>query len=258
MATYLLKKPAASYTMSMNEFLILGCGHSESIEHHNNNAALISNGGNLLIDCGHTIKYALLDQKMTFADVDAIYITHVHGDHVFGLERIAYEAKFKYHKRIKLFFHKSIFKELWEQTLKGSLGYNSDGETTLDDYFDVQQIDTDHFYFDGHKLQLVKVSHTPNKPTYGVLINDYLFYSTDTIAIPDIIKKLNFEVGFHDVTFSPNNPVHASLDSMIEIYPKDIRKKLYLMSYEDEWRDYEAIVKQEFNGLAKQGMRITL
>jgi len=239
-----------------SSFVILGCGHSESLEHFNNNALVTSSTRKLLIDCGHTIKHALSAQGMNIGEIDAIFITHVHGDHVFGLERIAYEAKFKYKKKITLFIHQSILTELWDQTLKGSLGYNGDGEACLEDYFDVIILKTKSFSYDGNHFQLFNVKHTPNKAVFGLLINERVFYSSDTVAVPDIINNISFEVGFHDVTFSPNNPVHASIDTLLEEYPKSIRENLFLMSYEDEWREHEELVSKEFKGFAKQGMKV--
>lgn len=239
------------------KFIILGCGHSESLEHFNNNAMIISSAGNMLIDCGYTIKHALHAQKMSIGDVDSIFITHVHGDHVFGLERVAYESKFKYNKRVELIIHADIYKELWEQTLKGSLGMNGDGEAELTDYFDVTIINGSFFKFHDLNIELIRVKHTPGKCTHGIIINKKIFYSSDTIAIPEI-NQLPFEVGFHDVTFSNYNPVHATVFSLIENYPFDVREKLYLMSYEDSWRDYIDLVSNNFKGLAVQGMVIDI
>lgn len=239
-----------------SELLILGCGHSESIDNFNNNAAIISSEGNLLIDCGHTIKHALFAQGMNIGDIDAVFITHVHGDHVFGLERVAYESKFKYGKKVKLFVHNRIIHELWDQTLKGSLGSNGDGVASLEDYFDVIVIKSDSFCFHENTIQLIEVNHTPGKATFGILINNKVFYSSDTVAIPHIIEHLKFDIGFHDVTLTPYNPVHASISSLVDNYPLHIRKKLNLMSYEDNWKEYEESVTREFNGFAWQGMRV--
>jgi len=239
------------------QLLILGCGHSESLTHFNNNAAILSPKGNMLIDCGHTIKHALHKQNMSIADVDAIFITHVHGDHVFGLERIAYEAKFTHNKRITLIFHESIYQELWHETLKGSLGKIGEGEATFSDYFDLNILKSDSFtIFDTH-YQLVPVKHTPNKSTFGLLIDDKVFYSSDTTAIKDTITTLNFDIGFHDVTLSQFNPVHATLDSLITQYPESIKQKMFLMSYEDNFEEYTDIVTQAFKGFAYQGQRIS-
>ncbi|MEX0739806.1 MAG: MBL fold metallo-hydrolase [Pseudohongiella sp.] len=244
------------FTGSM--FKILGCGHSESLEHFNNNAAVLSEAGNLLIDCGHTVKHALYAQDLSISDIDAIYISHVHGDHVFGLERVAYEALFKYKKRIKLFFHHSLYRELWHETLKGSLGLLGEGPAALEDYFEVYQLDRLEFEIFGNYYQLLPVKHTPGKPAFGLLINNDILYTTDTTAIPELIECLDFRVGFHDVTFTAENPVHATLESLLKWYPSSIRQKLYLMSYEDTWRKFEDKVKQDFRGLAAQGMEFEL
>lgn len=244
--------------MSTNKkyFQVLGCGHSESIIHYNNNALVSSEQGKMLIDCGHTIKHALHEQGLTFKDIDAIFITHVHGDHVFGLERAAYETKFTYNKKIKLIFHESIYQELWDQTLKGSLGVHGDGEANLEDYFEIETLNTNHFECLGNSYEIFPVSHTPNKPTFGLCLNEQIFYSSDTIAIAKVIAEQNFKIGFHDVTLTEENPVHATLASLIKSYPYEARKKLYLMSYQDNWQDFKDTVEREFKGFAKQGMKI--
>lgn len=241
-----------------SEFVVLGCGHSEAIDNYNNNGMIKTRKGNVLIDAGHTIKYALRDQGLSIRDIDAVFITHVHGDHVFGLERIAYETLFKYQHRVKLYLHESIYDELWHSTLKGSMGKHGDGEATLEDYFDVYPIVGNSLNILGHHLELFQNRHTPDKPSFGINIDDKVFFSGDTTAIPDIVTEMNYAVGFHDVTLSKFNPVHATLSSLIELYPAEIKKKLYLMSYEDHWPDFLDLVNQEFLGFARQGMRISL
>src|SRR3990167_4274691 len=145
------------------ELLILGTGHSESIEHWNTNAMLATPKGNMLIDCGFTIKYALRDQGLSLPDIDAVFITHVHGDHVFGLERIGYESRFSYGKRVKLYIRETLLTELWDQTLKGSMGLASEGENTLQDFFDVVVLKDNHFSYNGVDIRLFHTRHTPRK-----------------------------------------------------------------------------------------------
>lgn len=239
-----------------NYFQILGCGHSESLMHFNNNALVSSSQGKMLIDCGYTIKHALNAQNLNIGDIDAIYISHVHGDHVFGLERVAYETKFTFNKRVTLIFHEEILEELWEQTLKGSLGRHGDGVAQLEDYFDIQLISDNSFKCLGNNYTTIPVKHTPNKSTHGLMLNNKIFYSSDTTCIPDTISKLDFEIGFHDVTLTKENPVHAPLNEILSNYPKKIQKKLYLMSYQDTWRDYKEIVNVNFKGFASEGMKV--
>lgn len=246
-----------------SEFIVLGCGHSGSLVHYNTNAAVLDAGPDqagselTLIDCGYTIKQALHHAGLGIAGIDHIIITHVHGDHVFGLERVAFETRFKYGRKVNLYIHPSIYEELWDHTLKGSLGQNSDGAASLEDYFNVIWLD-EETVIGRHRYQLIEVCHSPGKPTFGLLIDNRIFYSADTVAIPDIMQTLDFEIGFHDVTLTPENPVHATLKSLLEAYPGAIREKLFLMSYEDNWQEFEAVVNREFRGFAKQGMRLHL
>lgn len=247
----------------MNKFLILGCGHSEALTLFNNNSAVINDKGLLLIDCGHTIKHALHNQGMGIESIDAIFITHVHGDHVFGLERVAFENRYKHKKKIPLYFHESIYQELWDKTLSGSLGFSSDDDgtvqkNTLNDWFDVHIITGNEFSVFGNNYKIFEVKHSPRKPTFGLTINDTLFFSSDTTQIKETIENVKFNIGFHDVTLAKSNPVHATLNSLIESYSEKTRNKLYLMGYEDNWDKYKDVVKDNFKGFAKQGMRIDL
>ncbi|WP_440054659.1 MBL fold metallo-hydrolase [Pseudoalteromonas sp. T1lg65] len=237
----------------MNKLVMLGCGHSEAMEHYNNNAMVVGKQYRLLIDCGYTIKYALRDVGLSIADIDAIFITHVHGDHVFGLERIAYESKFTYNRKVKLFLHSSLYEELWEQTLKGSMAKIGEGSACLEDYFDVVVLDQPSFTFDGIQYDLFTVQHTPGKPCFGMALNNRLVYTSDTTAIPETLATREFDYCFHDVTLSDYNPVHATLDSLLTHYSPEQRNKMYLMSYEDHWRQHLDTVNREFAGFAKQG-----
>ena len=188
------------FTNNQTKLTILGCGHSESTENFNNNALISNSHGRMLIDCGHTIKHALKEQNLSIGDIDGIYISHVHGDHVFGLERVAYESRYKFQKKLKLFFHPDIYGALWNETLKGSLGYNSEGEASLEDYFDVNVIENKQFNFINEQFQLYKVNHTPVKICHGIALGKKLFYTTDTLCIPEIIEKQSFSLIFHDAT----------------------------------------------------------
>ena len=241
-----------------NELLILGCGHSGSDTLFNNNALVTNSEGTLLIDCGYTIKPALQAQALKLQDIDAVFITHVHADHMFGLERLANEGRYKYHKKAKLILHHELYDELWHQCLKGVLAKNGEGENELSDYFDLVLLQNDEFELFGNYYQLHRVSHTPGKVCFGLMINQSIFYSGDTVAIPQLLMQLNPELIFHDVTLTEYNPVHASVHSLLSLYPAELCKKTYLMSYEDHWPDYQQMVEQHFAGFARQGQRVQL
>lgn len=245
--------------MSNDAFLmILGCGHSEAMEHWNTNALLQAGNRRMLIDCGYTIKFALRDRGLSLPDIDAVFITHVHADHCFGLERIAYESRFGYGKRVTLILHRSLLHELWDQSLKGSMGLASEGENRLEDFFDVVLLDEPHFEWQGVDIRLFTTRHTPRKPCWGLHINQRVIYTSDTLAIPEVIAHLPADVVFHDVTLRDEHPVHAAVPALLAAYPEAFRKKMYLTSYEDHWREHLALIEQEFAGFATQGQVVPI
>lgn len=237
---------------------MLGVGHSESLAHWNNNAMIEVANRRLLIDAGYTIKFALRDQGLTLADVHAIFITHVHADHCFGLERLAYECRFKYGFKPTLYLPPGVYEELWDQTLKGVLGQVGEGPAELADYFDVVLLDDKPFQFGGVNIEFFQNQHTPTKPSYGLMINERLLFSGDTRAIPEVLNRYTPEVILHDATLADWNPVHASLQELCENYPENIRRRMYLMSYEDEYEQQRERVEQDFAGFATQGQEFEL
>lgn len=242
----------------MARLTMLGVGHSEAMTHWNNNAMITSNGRHLLIDAGYTIKYALNDQGLTLADIDAVFITHAHADHCFGLERMAYECRFRYGFKPRLILPPGVYEELWHQTLRGVLGQVGEGPATLEDFFEVEILSADRFAFEGVDLHCFQNRHTPGKPSYGLLIDHHLLFSGDTRPIPDIIEPLAPSVILHDCTLADRNPVHASLGELQEDYSPDMCQRMFLMSYEDHFETARPTVESVFAGFARQGQVFTL
>lgn len=54
-------------------------------ERHLSSTALLRAGRILLFDCGEGTQFRLIDAGLSISRVDAIFITHLHGDHFFGL-----------------------------------------------------------------------------------------------------------------------------------------------------------------------------
>lgn len=65
---------------------ILGCGSALPTLHHNASAQVVEIRGKLfLVDCGEGTQVQLRRSRLRFTKISAVFITHLHGDHCFGL-----------------------------------------------------------------------------------------------------------------------------------------------------------------------------
>jgi ribonuclease Z len=68
------------------EVTILGCGSAAPTTRFNPSAQVLNiNEHLLLIDCGEGTQMQMRKYKIHFQKIDHIFISHLHGDHVFGL-----------------------------------------------------------------------------------------------------------------------------------------------------------------------------
>ncbi len=72
----------------MTDFNIhtLGCGSAKPSLRHQPSSTVVDHRGNLyMIDCGEGAQLAFQQQHLKFSRLSNIFLTHLHGDHVFGL-----------------------------------------------------------------------------------------------------------------------------------------------------------------------------
>lgn len=72
----------------MDNFTIhtLGCGSARPSLKHQPSSTVVNHRGNLfMVDCGEGAQLAFMRQRLSFNRLQHIFITHLHGDHVFGL-----------------------------------------------------------------------------------------------------------------------------------------------------------------------------
>lgn len=64
----------------------LGCGSAKPNTLHNPSSSVLSiNGSHFMFDCGEGAQKQMMRCKLSFARLNHIFITHLHGDHIFGL-----------------------------------------------------------------------------------------------------------------------------------------------------------------------------
>jgi glyoxylase-like metal-dependent hydrolase (beta-lactamase superfamily II) len=220
---------------------MIGTGSAFAKSFYNNNALLTENGQTLLVDCGITAPMALHRLDFSISEIDAILITHIHGDHVGGLEEIAFQMKFLHHRKPILYVAETLVETLWEHTLKGGLQQSE--QDSLKDFFDVRPLKPgiSNELLPGIRAELIQTRHIPGKHSYSILFNDYLFYSGDAVFDPelllDLFERREVEIALHDCQLHAPGEVHACLPELLTL-PESIQRKVCLMHYGDAQPDF--------------------
>lgn len=222
---------------------MIGTGSAFAKKYDNNNALIESNGFRLLVDCGITLPKAFHQTGMSFPDLDAVLISHIHGDHVGGLEEYAFQMMFKYDRKPILYIAETLIDPLWEHTLRG--GLSQEPLNKLEDFFEVRPlaINKDIQLHPGLTVRLLQTKHIPNKLSYSFLFNQRFFYSADMRFDGALLQKLVDEgvtTIFHDCQLEPPGAVHATLGELLTL-PESIQKKTWLMHYGDAIEDFEGL-----------------
>lgn len=221
---------------------MLGTGSAFAKSYFNNNGLLYADEFTLLIDCGFTAPMALHQLNKSFSDIDGILISHIHADHVGGLEEFAFQMKFKYGRKPSLFIAEPLVTVLWEHTLRG--GLTQEGITCLEDVFDVYAIEPHQPYkiADGLIVELIETPHIEGKHSYSLLFNHTFFYSADMQFQPELLYKLVESRGvttiYHDCQLTGKGEVHTTLAELLTL-PESMQSRISLMHYGDDRPEYE-------------------
>ncbi len=243
------------------KFLGVGSAFTTPEYYQSNMLVTARNGRQLLVDCGSDIRFSLREsddpdgdcvtdtslQEVTPADeIDAIYISHLHADHIGGMEWIAFKTYFSLNpKKPKLFMERKLMHRMWKKSLQGGLGFIEGKLMHLTDYFDCRPVpEGGSFGWECLRFTLVKMPHVvagyENHSSYGLLIEDSeshgskVFITTDTQFRPGLIGKIGKKVTsiFHDCeTSSLKSVVHAHYDDLCTL-PSALRKKIWLYHYQ--------------------------
>jgi len=205
-----------------------------------------ASGKRLLVDCGGDARYSLADCGMRPHDLDAVYISHLHADHIGGMEWLALSTYFaREPRRLQLFGEQFLLEKLWNNSLRGGLECLQTKCTTLADYFDCHAVaEGEPFQWEGIRFIMVKMKHIVgaacNHDSYGLLIDSgapisrSVFISTDAIFQPELLQEsaAQAELIFHDCETSPHKTgVHAHYDELCRL-PAAIRQKIWLYHYQ--------------------------
>jgi ribonuclease BN (tRNA processing enzyme) len=208
----------------------------------------------VLIDCGGTAPQSLKELGIQPWEIVAVIVTHLHGDHVSGIEQLAWERYYLGPDGLPGLQSTRIIAphDVWpglRQVLEpcvdeiGTLtGVRKDGFSVLFGVDAITVTETVVVKIGDIEFQLHQTPHVEgpgvSKPAYGVHITNTtskieVYYTSDTTFRSDI-GELYPDAGliFHDCTFSPKYPltVHTHYEELLTL-PADVRGRIVLMHH---------------------------
>jgi len=252
----------------------IGAGNAFTKKYFQNNALIVKGKDHVLVDCGSRTPEALALLGLSVTKVRNYLITHSHADHVGGLEEVMLMNRYMARQKATMIAPAKYRRYLWRHSLKGGAAYNErkDGKfLRFEDFWDaidpVPIPGTDRELCEARlgsiKLAMFRTKHIPDNspswrssaPSYGVIIDDRILYTSDTRYEPELFdflgERYNFDAIFHDCQLFTGG-VHASLDELAGL-PADIKARTTLMHYGDAVADNETKAKGfGFMGFVKQ------
>jgi ribonuclease BN (tRNA processing enzyme) len=228
--------------MSDFEVVVLGVGDTFSEKHHSTALLLACDGLRVAIDCPDMYRSVLRDaaersgRPLAIADIDHVLVTHVHGDHMNGLEGYAFYKHFVEGKRVNLIASPEVRAVIWDERLKAPMSALWDGskfrEMGFDSYFDHVPLDwTSPTTVGPFRIKARRTIH--HVPTSALLVEAggrTLGYSSDTAFDPELIDFLApADLIIHETNFGPAHTPYAALAGL----PPELRARMRLIHYSD-------------------------
>lgn len=251
----------------------VGVGGAFTERYFQSNMVLEIGGERMLIDAGSDARHSLRAAGISYRDLQAVYISHLHADHAGGMEWLCLKTMFDpgfvdaagAHRKLRLYMRSSMAPGLWEMLRSGCALPNV--KTSLKTFFDTRLCAKNKpFEFGGVKFRTVQTVHYTNDteivPSFGLFwttpSGKKVFLTTDTQFVMQPI--LSFckaaDIIFHDCETSPfRTGVHAHYEDL-KTLPADLKRRMWLYHYSDG--DLPDAVADGFAGFIKQGQTFDL
>lgn len=222
---------------------VVGVGDAFTSKYHHACLLASAGGTRLLIDAPPALARALADLGryegggLKLDDIDHVLITHLHGDHMGGLEQLLFWRRFVTERKAALYAIPDVLAGLWETRLRGGMEVLKDEagnehRLSLNDYAEVIPM------AEGRPTAIgaIEVEWRPtihHIPTSALRLSAggrRVGYSADTSFDRGLIRWLSAcDLFFHET----NHGIHTPLSSLVAL-PEPERARMRLIHYPDE------------------------
>lgn len=231
-------------------------------------------GQKMLFDCGGDIRWSLKDVGLSALDIDSVYISHLHADHIGGLEYLAFVSYFaktvRGGKKPSIIGNAQLINDLWNCSLRGGLNSIQMMDADLSTYFNVIKVpNSGSFKLGDTDFKTIQTIHvvadTSFVKSFGLMITlpsqaqegstiKKVFITSDTQYAPSQLNDFinSADVVFHDCeTAKYKSGVHAHYSDLIQL-PENIKSKMWLYHYNNVDGLPDA-VSDGFKGFVRKG-----
>lgn len=291
------KKGLLKFNDNKLRLIPIGTGSAFTTKYGQTNLLVVKGNTHILIDIGMTAPYMLKQLGIESWQIKNVIISHSHPDHIGGLADLAlrhryiipflpqsFKEDYGYTKDTKVnIIAPNMFLEtiLWDRTLRGELEWceaNQNKPLSFADFFNLihMQWKTSepreiwNTNIDGIDITLFRTNHMPGGaetwekcfPTYGIIIDNRIFYTSDTIYDPQLIdyfeskeltrlicseEPVNYDLLIHDAQLFHPQTVHASIFDLGAKLPSEIKKRTFLIHYGDNLEQFKEQQEQLCN-----------
>ncbi|SOC44652.1 MBL fold metallo-hydrolase [Ureibacillus acetophenoni] len=242
----------------------LGVGGAFTKTNYHNNYIFQLGETLLLVDAGTTLRTSLAEAGYHYTDIDFVYISHLHFDHVGGLEEMILQRYWNFENgqhapvKTKIIVHEKLLHSI-RSILSHSL--NNQGQA-VEDFCQLITPKNEGSMFIGEYT--FTVFDTTNAHQEGMISSGFklsrkgknLVYTSDIKRLEqaNLLSQIDESTVaiFQDVSFTTNG-AHATIEEVLSYYPSEIHEKIYAMHYNDNVGDFEEVIEQAKIQLAKRG-----
>ncbi|RNF84939.1 MBL fold metallo-hydrolase [Montanilutibacter psychrotolerans] len=215
-----------SWTLRLN-----GVGNAAAVELGSAMATIERDGKPwLTVDCGGE---GLTSFMAHYGEPPrALFLTHVHLDHVAGFERLFVDSWFdpQWRGKVRLYVPAPLV-PLLHQRVGDYPNALAEGGVNFWDAFHVIPV-SNAFWHDGVRLEVFGTRHHWPDTSFGLRLHGSVVWTGDTRPIPEQLAKFADagELVAHDCALH-GNPSHSGIDDLEREYPRELLARCMLYHY---------------------------